>query len=104
MPVGRTVEGNPLPVGKVDLWLPEAWNEERTELSIPTEWLIRQACPEHPGAVYFGRDGKVYRSVGHRASWTREPLPSGGAAWKPTVEFVCPRGHVWKVVFWDFEG
>ncbi len=95
--VGRTVEGTPIRVARMDFWLPEGHNQERAELEVPTAWLATQTCPEHPLERHW--NGEMFVGFTHyRASWSREWTPKGHRAWKPSVEFVCPRQHVWKVV------
>ena len=95
--VAHTVEGDAVRVGKVDLWLPERHNQERTELNVSTAWLAAWTCPEHPLARHWNGE-RMMGFTHYRAAWSREWLANGHRVWRPCVEFRCPRGHIVKVV------
>ena len=94
--------GASMRLGALDLWVPKRNNDERAELSVSTEWLIEQRCPEHPFAIHFDPRNKQWRHWTHCFA-RMAPVP-GKRYRRPSVVFSCPpvpdrpQGHLYEIV------
>ena len=99
----RELRDKPMTLGAVDLWVPKPQNQDRVELTVSTDWLLRQTCPEHPFAVYYDAEHNQWRGWTHCLA-RFAPL-AGGRFRRPSVVFSCPptasrpQGHLYEVVF-----
>mgnify|MGYP001595125926 CR=1 FL=1 len=98
----RELDNRPMTLAAVDIWAPSRHNQDKAELTVSTEWLLKQRCPEHPFAVYFDLVHKQWRGWTHcMARWA--PVP-GKRFRRPSVVFTCPpaasrpAGHLFEVV------
>lgn len=83
----------PLRLRRMEFWTPSSVNQERVSLEVPTAWLAKQICPEHPAARYWTATGATRGFSHYRAHWTRL-----GRRWRYAVMFRCPMNHLWEVV------
>lgn len=79
-----------LRLGKIVDFIPTRFVDQDVALQIPMNFAKKQVCPDHPAARANSGLGWTYV----RAKWNNTNYIE-----RPALMFMCPRGHIWSVVF-----
>lgn len=92
-------EGVPQKLVRFSDLQPSQRNRDPFRITLNTQWLLEQSCPEHPEArCWIARSNglAVQRGFrGVRTKWKR--MPWNTRLWGVAVQFICPHNeHVWE--------